>query len=85
MVLYDDIDLHDDSLCLWKFFNNVDPQRDIRLIEGAVAIDASKKGLVDGHEREWPDEIEMSPEVRRAVRERAAELGIQDLYSERNE
>lgn len=85
MVLYDDIDLHDDSLCLWKFFNNVDPQRDIRLTGGAVTIDASKKGLADGHEREWPDEIEMSPEVRRAVRERAAELDIQDLYPERNE
>jgi 4-hydroxy-3-polyprenylbenzoate decarboxylase len=80
MVLYDDIDLRDDSLCLWKFFNNVDPQRDIRLTGSSLVIDASKKGLADGHEREWPDEIEMSPEVRRSVRERSAELGISDLF-----
>ncbi|MDW5562754.1 MAG: menaquinone biosynthesis decarboxylase [Methanomassiliicoccus sp.] len=80
MVLFDDIDLQDDSLCLWKFFNNVDPQRDIRITERTVYIDASRKGLADGHAREWPDEIEMSPEVRKAVRERSAELGISDLY-----
>lgn len=82
-VLYDDIDLRDDSLCLWKFFNNVDPQRDIRLTDTSVSIDASKKGVADGHAREWPDEIEMSPEVREAVQQRSVELGISDLYPAR--
>jgi 4-hydroxy-3-polyprenylbenzoate decarboxylase len=80
VVLYDDIDLRDDSLCLWKFFNNVDPLRDIRITERSVFIDASKKGLADGHDREWPEEIEMSLEVRRSIRDRSAELGISDLY-----
>lgn len=80
MVMFDDIDLYDNSLCLWKFFNNVDPLRDLRLTDRHIMIDASKKGVVDGHSREWPAEIEMSPEVVRSVRERAGQLGLEDLY-----
>jgi 4-hydroxy-3-polyprenylbenzoate decarboxylase len=80
IVIFDDIDLRDSSLCLWKFFNNVDPLRDIWLAEGQLIIDATKKGVVDGHAREWPDEIVMSSEVIRSIRERASSLGIEDLY-----
>ena len=80
LIMFDDIDLSDDSLCLWKFFNNVDPLRDVLLTEHRVIIDASKKGIIDGHAREWPDEIVMSPEVKRSVRERCHELGLEDLY-----
>lgn len=51
------IDLADHSLILWKLFNNTDPGRDIVFENGRAAVDASRKGPVDGHEREWPDEI----------------------------
>lgn len=64
LVLYDaDIDLDDDSLVLWKAFNNVDPGRDLLLRPESVIIDATRKGPADGHERPWPDDIEMSQEV----------------------
>ncbi len=57
-ILFDkEIDLSDDSLMLWKLFNNVDPGRDMIFDNGRVVIDACKKGLMDGHEREWPDEL----------------------------
>ncbi len=57
-VLFDkDIDLYDNSLILWKLFNNVDPGRDIRAKHGKIVIDACKKGPMDGHNREWPDEL----------------------------
>ncbi len=57
-ILFDrDIDLEDDSLMLWKIFNNVDPGRDIRFREGRAVIDACKKGPMDGHDREWPEEL----------------------------
>lgn len=72
-VLYDrDIDLADDSLVLWKAFNNIDPSRDIRIIEGGAILDATKKGPADGHMRPWPEEIEMT--VR--IKERVDRLGI---------
>ena len=57
-ILFDrDIDLKDGSLMLWKIFNNVDPGRDIHLREGRAVIDACKKGPMDGHDREWPEEL----------------------------
>ena len=58
VLLYDDgIDLTDPSLILWKLFNNVDPARDLFLKEGQVFVDACKKGPMDGHDREWPDDL----------------------------
>ncbi len=58
ILLYDrDIDLSDGSLMLWKLFNNVDPGRDLRIQAGQAVVDACKKGPMDGHEREWPEDL----------------------------
>jgi 4-hydroxy-3-polyprenylbenzoate decarboxylase len=58
ILLFDrEINLSDGSLMLWKLFNNVDPGRDIIRREGRMVIDACKKGPMDGHDREWPDEL----------------------------
>ena len=51
------VDLADGSLLLWKMFNNVDPGRDLHLQNHRLVIDACKKGVADGHTREWPDEL----------------------------
>ncbi|MBW2663472.1 MAG: UbiD family decarboxylase, partial [Deltaproteobacteria bacterium] len=57
-VLFDEeIDLNDGSLMLWKLFNNVDPGYDMIFHNNRLVIDACKKGVMDGHEREWPDEL----------------------------
>ena len=57
-VLFDkDIDLSDDSLLLWKLFNNTDPGRDMIFSNHRVVVDACKKWPSDGHYREWPDEM----------------------------
>ena len=57
-VLFDkEIDLDDGSLMLWKLFNNVDPGCDMIFHNNRLVIDACKKGVMDGHEREWPDEL----------------------------
>lgn len=76
LVLYDDIDLGDDSLVLWKAFNNVDPLRDIELAGSGAVIDATKKGSADGYLREWPDEIEMSKDVKNRIEQRKKEFGL---------
>ena len=70
---------------------NVDPARDVVLTEGPIdqldhattlqayggkiGIDATAKGPDEGR-REWPPEIEMSPEIRARVDARWAELQI---------
>ena len=52
------VDISNYSKVLWKIFNNVDPSRDIRKSPGGVCfIDACKKGILDGHHREWPDDL----------------------------
>lgn len=57
-VLFDaDIDLSDHSLMLWKLFNNVAPDRDVIVQGGRLVVDACKKGPMDGHSREWPDDL----------------------------
>ncbi len=51
------IDLSNPSGLLWKLFNNTDPGRDMIICDGRVAVDASIKGIMDGHTREWPAEL----------------------------
>jgi 4-hydroxy-3-polyprenylbenzoate decarboxylase len=51
------VDLSNHSLILWKLFNNTDPGRDIVIRDGRAAVDASIKGPMDGHNREWPEEL----------------------------
>ena len=51
------IDLANPSLMLWKLFNNTDPGRDLLIRSGRAAVDASIKGSMDGHVREWPEEL----------------------------
>ncbi len=57
LIFDPNIDLQDDSLILWKLFNNTDPGRDMVFANGRAAVDACRKGPMDGHEREWPDEL----------------------------
>lgn len=80
VLLDSGIDLRDYSLVLWKVFNNVDPKRDICRQGGRMVIDATRKGPEDGHDRPWPDDIVMAPEVVERVKERAGELGLKAFY-----
>ncbi|MDD5723133.1 MAG: menaquinone biosynthesis decarboxylase [Syntrophales bacterium] len=76
-VLYDaNIDLDDGSGLLWKAFNNVDPARDISVSNGGAIIDATKKGLEDGHTREWPEDLAIPQTVKDTVSEKAHRLGL---------
>jgi 3-polyprenyl-4-hydroxybenzoate decarboxylase len=52
-------------------------------VGGKLGIDATAKGVAEGT-REWPPEIEMSPEVRALVDRRWAEYGIPTDPSARN-
>jgi len=85
------VDVHDYEEVLFRVGANVDPQRDVLITEGPLdhldhaptrqfyggkmGIDATHKGPEEGT-REWPPEIEMTPEVRELVDRRWAEYGI---------
>src|SRR5205823_11713145 len=84
-------DVHDYEEVLFRVGANVDPKRDVLLTEGPLdhldhaptrqfyggklGIDATHKGPAEGT-REWPPEIEMTPDVKGLVERRWSEYGI---------
>ena len=67
----------DYSVALWKFFNNVDPRRDLVFENGRLFIDATKKLREEGHPREWPDELVMDADIRQMVTRKWPRLRIE--------
>ena len=80
IVVDEHVNPQDVSTVAWHVFNNTDPKRDMMFAEGPmdildhatplwaygskVGIDATKKWESEGFDREWPNEIEMMPEVK---------------------
>ncbi len=82
VVLIDQwIDNRDLSTVSWKIFNNIDPERDMLTFDSksghlVIGIDATKKGPEDGLMRPWPDDIEMSDNIKKMVDERWPKYGL---------
>ncbi|MBK5211938.1 MAG: menaquinone biosynthesis decarboxylase [Coriobacteriia bacterium] len=92
IVVDEDVDCHDYSQVAWRCFNNVDPSRDIQISKGPLdrldhssnhqsfgskmGIDATKPLPGEGYERQWPDSLDMSPEVKARVDAMWAGLGL---------
>ena len=95
VVVDSGVDVHDYAQVAWRVFNNVDWQRDVTVVEGPldvldhssphplrggkIGIDATTKWPEEGHGREWPSDVEMSPEVKARVDELWPSLGLGDL------
>lgn len=93
IVVDENINPTDISTVAWKVFNNIDAKRDLVISEGPLdaldhasnlphyghrlGIDATKKWASEGHTREWPDDIEMSEDIKDLVSKRWAEYGIE--------
>ncbi len=87
-----EVDVQDISQVLWRLGNNVDPRRDIVYTDGPVdaldhaaplphygskmGIDCTRKWPEEGFEREWPDVIEMDPEIRAKIDRIWPKLGL---------
>jgi 4-hydroxy-3-polyprenylbenzoate decarboxylase len=92
IVVDENVDPQDISTVAWKVFNNIDAGRDVVVSEGPLdaldhasnlphygnrmGIDATKKWPSEGYTREWPDDIEMSEDIKQKVTRRWAEYGI---------
>ena len=82
LILVDNyVDADDFSTVSWKIFNNIDCQRDclLKINENGllfIGIDATKKGPEDGLYRPWPDDIEMSEDIKKLVTERWQSYGF---------
>jgi 4-hydroxy-3-polyprenylbenzoate decarboxylase len=86
------VDVQDLSEVVWRIGNNVDPKRDVVILEGPLdvlehasaipayggkmGIDATRKLPGEGFSREWPPDIVMSEEVKALVDQRWKEYGL---------
>ncbi len=77
------VDVQNLSEVAWRVFNNIDAENDLEIVHGPLdvldhsspmpkwgaklGIDATKTLPEEGHSREWPNEISMSPEVKNKI------------------
>lgn len=86
------VNVQDMNEVWWRVFNNIDARRDIAMVDGPLdaldhsspmpnwgtkmGIDATKTWREEGQNREWPDEITMSPAIKQKVDEMWRDLGL---------
>ncbi len=95
IVVDKDVDVQSVEEVFFRVGSNVDPKRDVTIVEGPVdvldhaapligagskmGIDATTKWREEGYQREWPDEIKMSQEVIDLVDKRWKEYGLGEM------
>ncbi len=92
VVVSEHVNVHDLSEVAWRATGNIDPRRDLVIIEGPMddldhaalrhrfggklGVDATEKGPLDDITQPWPDEIRMSEEIRERVTRRWKDYGL---------
>ena len=92
VVVDEHVNVHDEQDVLFHVGANVDWRRDTMIVEGPcdildhatpyyatgakIGIDATRKISGEGIVRDWPDELEMSPEIVALVERRWKEYGL---------
>jgi 4-hydroxy-3-polyprenylbenzoate decarboxylase len=92
VVVSEHVNVHDLSEVAWRATGNIDPRRDLVVIEGPMddldhaalrhrfggklGVDATEKGPLDDVVQAWPDEIRMTEEVRERVTRRWKDYGL---------
>jgi len=92
LVVSEHVNVHDLSEVAWRATGNIDPKRDLMILEGPMddldhaairhryggklGIDATEKGPLDDIAQPWPDEIAMTAEIRERVTRRWKDYGI---------
>ena len=67
IVLEGHVEIENISTVMWKFFNNLDPKRDFYFHAERLGIDETQKFHEEGYQQNWPDEIEMTAEIKTQV------------------
>ncbi len=87
-----DVDVQDLSQVLWRFGNNIDPERDVWFSGGPadplnpavsvpgrgsrMGVDCTRKWTGEDYHRDWPEEIRMDPEIVARVDELWKRMGL---------
>jgi 4-hydroxy-3-polyprenylbenzoate decarboxylase len=92
IVVSEHVDVHDLSEVAWRATGNIDPKRDLMVLEGPMddldhaalrhryggklGIDATDKDAMDDLGQPWPEEIRMSDDIRERVTRRWKDYGL---------
>jgi 4-hydroxy-3-polyprenylbenzoate decarboxylase len=92
VVVSEHVNVHDLSEVAWRATGNIDPRRDLVILEGPMddldhaalrhrfggklGVDATEKGPLDDIAQAWPDEIRMTDEIRERVTRRWKDYGL---------
>lgn len=92
IVVDDDVNVQDMYEVIWRFTNNIDPERDMLVTRGPIDVldhasrlpgfgskigfDATRKWASEGFTRQWPDVITMSPEIKQRIDQIWTQLGL---------
>jgi 4-hydroxy-3-polyprenylbenzoate decarboxylase len=92
VVVSEHVNVHDLSEVAWRATGNIDPKRDLMILEGPMddldhaalrhryggklGVDATEKGPLDEIAQPWPEEIRMSDKVRALVTRRWKDYGL---------
>jgi 4-hydroxy-3-polyprenylbenzoate decarboxylase len=92
VIVSEHVNVHDLSEVAWRATGNIDPRRDLVLVDGPMddldhaairhrfggrrGIDATEKTEMDGIGQPWPEEIVMSDDIRALVTRRWEEYGL---------
>ena len=63
-------DIFNPYMLIWRVTNNIDAQRDIYRAGVMIGIDGTNKNILDGFEREWPDDVECSRDIVETLKEK---------------
>jgi 4-hydroxy-3-polyprenylbenzoate decarboxylase len=74
--------LNNPYMLIWRIVNNIDSNRDIKILKNSIAIDATNKNYLDDFNREWPDDVECSSGVLESLRQRGI-INIDDEFIEK--
>jgi len=92
VVVSEHVNVHDLSEVAWRATGNIDPRRDLMVLEGPMddldhaalrhrfggklGVDATEKSALDDVVQPWPEEIRMSAEMRERVTRRWKDYGL---------
>ncbi len=92
VVVSERVNVHDLSEVAWRATGNIDPKRDLMILEGPMddldhaalrhrfggklGVDATEKSALDDVVQPWPEEIVMSEEIRALVTRRWKDYGL---------
>src|SRR5437867_1317178 len=92
VVVSEHVNVHDLSEVAWRATGNIDPRRDLMIVEGPMddldhaalrhryggklGVDATEKSALDDIAQPWPEEIVMTDEMRERVTRRWKEYGL---------